>query len=304
MKVLAKLFSKNRKWVILSVVFSFIGVAASLVWTFYIGRLVNKIEMREHISTEFIVILGLLILTYAATQYLSKIAGKYAAERNAHTLRVGFINRILGHDEDISVSDAISQMQNELKNASDYMSTTLFDMIGMLLLFFFTLIFLLIINPIMTAAITVPTVIILLIVNKAGNRIVPLANEAMDRKKDINRISVSTIENYEAVTVFDSKEYVYEKYCEALEEWGRSETKLERVCAVCNSSSGFLSMVPLLVLLLVGGILIISGHESVGNLIVFLNLQKTFSNTIMNLPSFIASFKQFTTNLSRLDIEV
>lgn len=303
MKVLTAVLSKNRKWVLAAFAASLIGVAASLIWTFYIGELVNKIEAREHISIRFLGFMGLLILGYAVSQYLSQITCKYAAEKNAHTLRVDFIKKILVFDNKISVSDAMSQMQNELKNASDYMSSTLFDIFGTILLCAFGLIFLMIVSPLMTVSIILPTVLILLFVNRSGKKIVSFANETMDRKKDINKISVGLIENYEAVSVFDSKDFMYEKYCEALEEWGKSETKLERVSAVCNSASGFMAVIPLLSLLLAGGILILNGRETVGTLIVFLNLQKTISNTIMNLPSYIASFRQFTTNLSRLEAE-
>ena len=67
MKVLTAVLSKNRKWVLAAFAASLIGVAASLIWTFYIGELVNKIEAREHISIRFLGFMGLLITAQEGT---------------------------------------------------------------------------------------------------------------------------------------------------------------------------------------------------------------------------------------------
>ncbi|MBP5670055.1 MAG: hypothetical protein J6X14_07075, partial [Lachnospiraceae bacterium] len=73
--------------------------------------------------------------------------------------------------------------------------------------------------------------------------------------------------------------------------------------ALYNTLSGILSRVPLLLLLLVGGSMVIRGNIQIGTLIVFLNLQKSLTLSIMNLPSCLSGFQVFTTNLSRVEIE-
>ena len=76
-----------------------------------------------------------------------------------------------------------------------------------------------------------------------------------------------------------------------------------RLSALYNTLSGILSKVPLLLLLTVGGFMVIRGDILIGTLIVFLYLQGSLTQSIMNLPNWIANFKVFTTNLSRIEIE-
>ena len=80
---------------------------------------------------------------------------------------------------------------------------------------------------------------------------------------------------------------------------------MERLNALYNSLSGILSRVPLLLLLTVGGYMVLKGNIMLGTLIVFLNMQNTLKQTIMNLPSWISGFKVFVTNLDKIqNIEV
>lgn len=76
-----------------------------------------------------------------------------------------------------------------------------------------------------------------------------------------------------------------------------------RLSALYNTLSGVLSRIPLLLLLLIGGFMVIRGDILMGTLIVFVIMQGSLSESIMNLPNWIANFKVFTTNLSRIDIE-
>lgn len=49
--------------------------------------------------------------------------------------------------------------------------------------------------------------------------------------------------------------------------------------------------------------MVVRGKILMGTLIVFINLQKSLTQSIMNLPSWLSGFKVFTTNLSRIEIE-
>ena len=111
------------------------------------------------------------------------------------------------------------------------------------------------------------------------------------------------ISNFEAVKVFGAEEFFEEKFKKELEEWGRLETKKERISALTNSFSGILSRLPLLILFGVGALLIWRGHMTVGTLMIFLNMTGTFLGTLMNLPSWTVRVKQLLVHLSRTDIK-
>ena len=92
-------------------------------------------------------------------------------------------------------------------------------------------------------------------------------------------------------------------YNESFDVWKKQWEKMGRLSALYNTLSGVLSRIPLLLLLLIGGFMVIRGDILMGTLIVFVIMQGSLSESIMNLPNWIANFKVFTTNLSRIDIE-
>ena len=87
-----------------------------------------------------------------------------------------------------------------------------------------------------------------------------------------------------------------------MDKWGKAETKMDRLYAGYNSLSGVLSFLPLLLLLAAGAYMAIIGEITVGTLIFFLSLHKSVTVFIMNMPMWIARFKSFTVNLSRIDV--
>ena len=116
----------------------------------------------------------------------------------------------------------------------------------------------------------------------------------------MNRVSYSLMHAFPAVKVYNGDEMCIGTYEKSLNSWGEQETDMERLNAVYNSLSGVLSRVPLLLLLTVGGYMVLKGNIMLGTLIVFLNMQNTLKQTIMNLPSWISGFKVFITNLDKI----
>lgn len=306
MKLLCKLVKKNRIWVILSLLFSFFGVGAQLVWTKHIGTLMDLIAQREKIEIGFLVIMGGWLVASTVTQYFNQLVNRYTAERMGHTLRMGFADRIFSRDNDgqgiTSGYEAVTKVQNELTQASEYMSNTLFDVVSMTLSAFFILIFLFMQNVLLTLSLLIPILLVMLIVQFNGRQLAPLVNKSMEGRTRHNKVGYSLISNFEAVRVFDGGDFYNARYCEELDAWGRAEIRLERVSAVCNSLTGALSQVPLLLLLSVGTLLIWNGSITLGTLIIFLNMQKSVLRTLMNLTSWMLSVKGFLVHLNRVDI--
>lgn len=299
------LMNKNRKWVFLSLLASFAAVGAQLVWTTYIGRLADRIEQREKLEGPFLVTMAILLAASALFQYINQLVNRYTAEKLGHTLRMRFADSLcIKNRMDSGISDsyeAMSKVQNELTQASEYMSTTLFDIIWMTLSAFFIIIFLFFQNAVLTLVLLIPVAIIVFIVQRSGKRLVPLVHCSMDGQIRHNRVAYSVITNYQAVQVFDGRQFFKDKYDEELDNWGRAEIRKERVSAVCNSMSGILSQVPLLLIFAAGVLMIRGGYITFGTLIIFINMQKSVLRTLMNLPTWMVSVKSFLVHLDRVD---
>lgn len=306
MKSLWKLIKQNKFWVAFAISVTFLSVGAELVWTFYVGNLADAIVERAGIATTFLCTMLVLLLGNGLLKYVNQIVNRYASERMAHSLRMNFADGLLSFvnsKDDIGGYEAMSKVQNELVQSSDYMSTTLFSIIEMLLSGVFSLIFLLFQNAFLTVIILVPMVTVVIIVNFLGKKLIPLTGKAMDKKVDLSQVSYSVIRNYDAVQLFDAKSFFKSKYETDLEEWAKLEIKKERISAICNSLTGVLSQIPLLVLFTVGAVFIFKGYMTIGMLIIFLNRTGSLLGTLMNLASWIVSVKSFIVNLTRVDAE-
>ena len=264
----------------------------------------DAIVSRKKIELKFVLVMFSILLASCLVIYLKGIVGKYATERMAHTLRMDFADNLLVKStaETMGGYEAMSKAQNELTASSEGLSEA-FDVIEQFLSGILALFFLLFENLRFTLIVLGPMIIVVLLINRIGKNLPALVNAAMDKKISNNKTAYMIISNYEAVKVFGAEEFFEKKFQEELEEWGRLETKKERISAVTNSVSGILSQLPLLILFGVGALLICKGYMTIGTLMIFLNMTGSFISTIMNLPSWIVKIKQFLVHLSRTDIE-
>ena len=305
MKSLLKLINPNRFWVILSIFVSFVSIGLHLLWSLSIGNLSDKIVTRGAVTTEFIIMMLVLLVGVASFQYINQIVSRYTSEKMAHTLRMNFAGALLSNDniqKNITGYEAMSKVQNELQTASEYMSNTLFDIVNMALSGLFTLIFFLFENSLLTGIILASMVPVIVITKRLGKNLVPLVNRSMDKKVEHNKIAYSMINNFDTLLIFDGKEYFENKYEEKLDSWAEVETKKERINAFCNSMSGILSQIPLLTLFFAGGLMIWKGAITIGTLVIFLNMIGNLLRTLMNLPSWMISVKNFLVHLKRADL--
>ena len=158
-------------------------------------------------------------------------------------------------------------------------------------------------NVYLTFVILIPTLIILVYVIFSSRKLSGIVTAAQQEKSRMNKTAYSVVHAFPAVKTFDGEALCKEAYDSSVKAWTRQQAKLGRRSALYNSLSGILSRVPLLLLLLAGGYMVVSGKILMGTLIVFLNLQKSLTQSIMNLPSWLSGFKVFTTNLARIEIE-
>lgn len=304
MKVLKRLAAANLIWVITAFIAVFLSIIVQFFWTVRIGMIADAIVSRKKIELKFVLVMFSILLASCLFIYLKGIVGKYATERMAHTLRMDFADNLLVKStaETMGGYEAMSKAQNELTASSEGLSEA-FDVIEQFLSGILALFFLLFENLRFTLIVLGPMIIVVLLINRIGKNLPALVNAAMDKRISNNKTAYMIISNYEAVKVFGAEEFFEKKFQEELEEWGRLETKKERISAVTNSVSGILSQLPLLILFGVGALLISKGYMTIGTLMIFLNMTGSFISTIMNLPSWIVKIKQFLVHLSRTDIE-
>ena len=318
MSVLRILIKRNRIWVAISVILSLVANLTQMIYMYYVGELVNKIEERAVVSMAFIVLLAVFILLSVATLFMSQYVGRIAAEKMGHTLRIGYASKLihrsaeqgkecdtaaLEHGRKYDAAAAMSVAQNELAQSDRYLTNVFFDITGMLFMGILATVFMFIQNVLLTLVLLIPTLIILIYVGFSSRSLSTIVSAAQDEKRKMNKAGFAAVHAFPAVKIFEGEELCKKAMDERLVSWTKHQTKVGRFSALYNTLSGILSRVPLMLLLLAGGYMVIEGKILMGTLILFLNLQNSLTQSIMNLPNWIAGFKVFTTNLSRIEIE-
>jgi ATP-binding cassette subfamily B protein/subfamily B ATP-binding cassette protein MsbA len=307
MSVLRTLIKRNRTWVIISVILTLVANLTQMIYMYYVGELVNKIEARTAVSMAFIALLASLIALSVITLFINQYVGRIAAERMAHTLRMGFAAKLLHRSAEqgktCDTATTMSVAQNELAQADGYLVNVFFDITGMLLMGILATVFMFIQNVILTLVLLIPTLLILVYVGFSSRSLSSIVSAAQNEKMKMNKAGFAAVHAFPAVKTFEGEELCKKAMDARLVSWTKHQTKVGRFAALYNTLSGIMSRVPLMLLLLAGGYMVIKGKILMGTLVLFLNLQNSLTQSIMNLPNWIAGFKVFTTNLSRVDIE-
>ena len=307
MSVLRTLIKRNRKWVISSVILTLVANLTQMIYMYYVGELVNKIEARTVVSIAFIALLASLIVLSVITLFVNQYVGRIAAEKMAHTLRMGYatklIHRAVEQGKECDTASTMSVAQNELAQADGYLVNTFFDITGMLLMGILATVFMFIQNVLLTLVLLIPTLLILVYVGFSSRSLSTIVSAAQDEKMKMNKAGFAAVHAFPAVKTFEGEELCKKAMDARLVSWTKHQTKVGRFAALYNTLSGIMSRVPLMLLLLAGGYMVIKGKILMGTLVLFLNLQNSLTQSIMNLPNWIAGFKVFTTNLSRVEIE-
>lgn len=302
MRVLRKILGMNRIWVFLAVFSAVFSYGVQIIYTHQVGSLVNKIVARDSISPLFVFILALFILLQVLSVYGNHTIGHYASERASHSLRMGFMRYLLKNRSDVSEDQAMSIVQGEISMSMDYLNNSFFEIIGNLIACLLVIVFLFFENVLLTIALLVPTLLILLYVSLSGTKLAKITKATLATKSRMNRTAFSIAKNFPAISVYDAGAFLLEKYEQDLSAWEKQFKKDDRMNAVLNSISGLISRLPLLCVFFCGATLIFRGDMTLGTLIVFLNLQNSVTRFLMNTPIFIARFKTFTSNLSKVNI--
>ncbi|MCR5846974.1 MAG: hypothetical protein K6G75_02485 [Lachnospiraceae bacterium] len=299
------LIKRNKLWVAAGILMTILSNLSQMTFVYLIGKLVNHIENRSSITISFILLIACLMASNAFTLLLKQYIGRLSTEKMAHSLRMGYAKRLIKSTvkEKTSASKAMSAAQNELAQANSYLSNTFFDIVGMLIMAVLVTAYLLLQNVLLTLVIIVPSILILIYVFFSSRRLSGIVSLAQNEKNKMNKTAYSMIHAFPSVKIFGGEKLCLNAYNDSFDIWKKQWVKMGRLSALYNTLSGVLSRVPLLLLLLVGGFMVIRGNILMGTLIVFVIMQGSLSESIMNLPNWIANFKVFTTNLSRIDIE-
>lgn len=304
MTLLVKLIQKRLLLSFAAVCASALLVAVMLWWNAVLGGIVNDISVGRTLPIYMISYASVIMLVMCAVNFLKTYISGYVCEVLTHDLRMGYARHFsalsFSEIEKLNAGEQLSKLQNEIAEVSNYINGNLFQLVNDCITFLATIMWLLVINARLTLTVNLPVFVIMIYVFYSSKIISTATEHSQQTRGQINKHADMMLVLLPIIRLYDAARMMAANYRKEVDEWKNQTVRTERTRARLMSLSGLLSSIPLMLIFLVGGNMVASDVLTLGTLYIFLNLSGGVSGVMMNMPGFIASFRQFSINMKRL----
>ena len=308
MSLLVKLLRKRLFLVFITIISNGILVGVMLWWNAQLIGIIDIISGGNRLSTNAIMSAIFIMVVMGVANFIKVYISGFTCETLTHDMRMGyaryFSNIPVAEVENLNVGEQLSQLQNEIADVSRYLNGNLFQLLSDSMNFIFTFAWLMIINARLTIIVNLPVLLIMVYVFYSSKIISTATERSQQIKGQMNIYADTLLTLFPIIRLFDASRMMVERYNSEVSEWEKQTVHAERLRARLMSLSGLLSNIPLMLLFFVGGGMVINNILTIGTLYIFLNLSGNVSGVMMNMPGFIASFRQFSVNMKRLSPKV
>ncbi len=304
MPLLAQMLRKRLLLTIAAVCSSGLTAAVTLWWNGQLSGIINTVSEGHLLPADIILLALVTLLGMSVSAYFKSCISGFVCENMSHDLRMGYARHFASitvpEAERLSAGEQLSKLQNEIADVSGYLNDSLFQLLddGVRIIATFTWLFVLI--PKLTLTVNLPVFIIIVYVFYSSKLIGNATERSQQAKGRMNRYADTLLTLFPVIRLYDAAQMMLQGYRDNVGEWEYQTVRAERMRARLMSLSALLSSIPLMLLFLVGGGMVIDGALTVGTLYIFFNLSGNISGAMMNMPGYIAAFRQFSVNMTRL----
>ena len=302
--LLVKMIKKRLFLTFTAVCASALFVAVVLWWNAQLSGVINTISEGNIPSVDIILLATFTMFVMCAANYLKTYVSGFACEIMTHDLRMGYARYFsslpLSDIERLNVGEQLSKLQNEIAEVSKYINGNLFQLVNDSITFLVTITWLLFINTRLTLTVNLPVIIIMIYVFYSSKVISNATEHSQQARGQMNKYADTLLTLFPVIRLYDATHMMLGNYNKEVGEWKRQMTRAEKIRARLMSLSGLLSNIPLMLIFLIGGNMVINDVFTLGTLYIFINLSGNVSGVMMNMPGYIASFRQFSMNMKRL----
>ncbi|WP_284036710.1 ABC transporter ATP-binding protein [Neobacillus sp. 114] len=286
----------GREKGMLSLIFLFITIDAALMLLnpFLIGKAIDAMTL-NHGKVDFAVLevmIIVLISAYAGDAVLTFFQGWLmagVAQRIVKVLRASLFQKLqklpVAFFDSRTHGELMSRLSNDVDNISNTISQSTTQLMSGVIIILGSLIMMLILSPILTLASLITVPLVFLLTKTIAKRTSVLFKNQQIQLGKLNGHIEETISGIEVVKAFNHEEKV-------IEEFEKVNTKLREVGLKAQIWSGFL--MPIMnvinnlgfaVVAIVGGILAVKGHITVGAIASFITYSRQFVRPLNDLAN-------------------
>ena len=225
----------------------------------------------------------------------------YAAIEN---LRNKIYNVILlfsySHIENTHSGDFVTRLLNDVKSLEQFYLDYMLDIIYMPLVFFTSFIYLFRINSQLTFASVVVIPITLLLTSILSGPVAGYVKDIREGQTEINTIAQKTTGNMDIIKIFRLNDYFSRKFKTAVNKEMNGYLK-KNFLQMCLLPLSFITiLMPFFITLVWGGVLILNGEFSAGELFAFLYLLQFMTNPLQRIPDMISEGRGISVSAGRI----
>ena len=308
MGLLVKMLRKRLLLLIVTIFSNAALVGVMLWWNAQLSGIIDIVIGGNRLPTHIIASAILIMVVMCAANFIKVYISGFTCETLTHDLRMGyaryFSNMPVSEVEKLNAGEQLSKLQNEVADVSNYLNNNLFQLLSDSMNFIFTFAWLMMINAKLTITVNLPVLLIMVYIFYSSKIISTVTERSQQAKGHMNKYADTLLMLFPIIRLYDASRMTLERYDKEVSEWENQTVRAERLRARLMSLSAFLSSIPLMLLFLVGGGMVINNTLTIGTLYIFLNLSGNVSGVMMNMPGFIASFRQFSVNMKRLSPKI
>jgi ABC-type multidrug transport system fused ATPase/permease subunit len=273
-KFLAKYISRWWKYLVLGIV----ALAVATILSLITPRLTQKAidELTKGISTNLIryaiFIIAIAIIRAFLTYFQRYVSGLFTEKigkaikdelyEHLHQVPVSYFNKM-------PVGELVSRASSDVEVVKRFVNNALINVFWIILLFFGAMYFLFSTNIMLALMIMVILPFITVTTVKFSHKVRPLHLKTQQQIAVMTRVAEENLYGIKVVKSYGREEYVIGRFKrEALEVLNRVLTA-NRVSSIYSPLIGFIANSSLLIILLFGGIQVIKGNLTLGELVAF-----------------------------------
>lgn len=305
MKALKAMLSGQSRLVILLIITGFINAACILLLNQgYAGMLNAALDREPGGIANTAIVLALVAIANGAVNVVEYMLFGKIAENAGHIQRTKAARHLLMAErsalQNRHAGDSLSRINVELKQATDWMRGQFCPIVIEAAVLVSVFIAMLLVNWQLTVAAFAVVPMITVYAVKASKPIRQAINDQQAALSESNVLVKSVIDAFPIVKIFDMEMMTGKKYIGAVDSAVGLAVKANSTERYLMTINGLSSLIPMGILLGVGGLMVINGGMTAGVLLVYINLSTFIVGPIMNLPSRIAAARAFSANLTRV----
>lgn len=305
-KELWKYLKKEKKNLIIIVIFVVISTLASVISPFILGKVIDNAIPFKNMKVLFL-LLFMLAITYLLKSLLTFITNRrmaYVSEQTLYLLRKDLFN----HLEDLPMSyfdthekgDLMSRFTNDIAVISDVLTDAIVEIISS----FITLIgvtimmFYLSIPLSVTVIITVP--IFFILVFKIGKKANDFFTSERDNLGEVSSFAEEYFSGMKVIKSLQQEDFVKEEFHQKNQKLCDSSILAQTYSSFILPINAMITNLGNILLIGVGAYLVLKGQTTVGSILAFLNYASMFRSPITNLASLFASMQSALAGAERV----